>query len=170
MNSKLVLLDRDGTLIEHVHYLCDPEQVRLLPGAVEALTVLKARGYRLVLISNQSGVGRGYFAAAAVEAVNQRMQELLGPAALDLMLYCPHEPQAACDCRKPRTGMVMEACRRLGASLDGAVMVGDSDCDMQLARNLKIPGYLLGSPQLPGLALLPSLLDQQQGPLHTHRG
>lgn len=170
MNFKLALLDRDGTLIEHVPYLSDPHQVKLLPGTLQGLRQLRRRGYRLVLVSNQSGVGRGYFPALAVEAVNQRMQELLGQEALDLILYCPHEPRAGCDCRKPRTGMALEACRRLQATLEGALVVGDSDCDMELARNLGIAGYRLGSPELPRLDLLPGLLDQGQGTLNADRG
>ncbi|MBX3170272.1 MAG: HAD family hydrolase [Candidatus Eremiobacteraeota bacterium] len=154
MSSKLALLDRDGTLIEHVHYLSDPEQVRLLPETVEGLLALKRLNFRLVLVSNQSGVGRGYFDEHAVHRVNERMQELLRPhgAELDLMLFCPHAPQDHCPCRKPKTGMAEQACQLLSANLKGAIMVGDSDCDMELAQALGIPGYRVGTPQLPGLA------------------
>ena len=159
MNSKLALLDRDGTLIEHVHYLSDPEQVRLLPGTTEGLLALKRLNYRLVLVSNQSGVGRGYFDADAVRRVNERMQELLRPhgVELDLMLFCPHSPQEDCACRKPRTRMAEQACLLLGATLEGAIVVGDSDCDMELARALGVPGFRVGTPELVGLT---GLLDQ----------
>ena len=154
MNSRLALLDRDGTVIEHVHYLSDPEQVQLRPGTVAGLLELKRRNYRLVLVSNQSGVGRGYFSEAAVQAVNQRMQELLRPhgAELELMLYCPHTPQDNCACRKPRPGMAEQACRQLGATLEGAIVVGDSDCDMELARALGLPGYRVKTAELPDLS------------------
>ena len=154
MNSKLALLDRDGTLIEHVHYLSSPEQVQLRPGTIEGLLELKRLHYRLVLVSNQSGVGRGYFSAAAVEAVNERMQELLRPhgAELELLLYCPHTPQDACSCRKPRPGLAKQACQQLGVSLKGAIVVGDSDCDMDLARALGVPGYRVKTPELPDLS------------------
>lgn len=166
MNSKLALLDRDGTLIEHVPYLSDPEQVRLLPETVEGLLGLKRLNYRLVLVSNQSGVGRGYFEEAAVRAVNERMQELLRPhgAELELLLFCPHAPEQNCRCRKPRPGMAEQACEQLSASLEGAIVVGDSDCDMELSRCLGIPGYRVGTPELAGLA---GLLNQLQGPLHS---
>lgn len=162
MSSRLALLDRDGTLIEHVHYLSDPAQVRLLPGTLEGLRHLRQRGYTLVMVSNQSGVGRGYFSLEIVEAVNQQMQQLLraGGVPLDLLLYCPHSPQANCSCRKPNPGMAEQACRHFQTTLEGALVVGDSDCDMDLAVNLKLPGYRLGSPQLPRLDLLPALLDQ----------
>lgn len=166
MNSRLALLDRDGTLIEHVHYLHDPEQVRLLPGTVEGLLALKRLNFRLVMVSNQSGVGRGYFDEEAVRAVNERMQDLLRPhgAELEVLLYCPHAPETKCDCRKPGPGMAIEACRLLQTTLDGAIVVGDSDCDMQLAEGLGLPGYRVGTPELPGLA---GLLQQLQGPLNS---
>lgn len=142
-SDRLALLDRDGTLIEHIPYLSDPKQVRLLPGVVEGLQGLRCLGFRLVLVSNQSGVGRGYFGTAEVDAVNQRMSELLGEheVFLDLMLYCPHAPGDSCQCRKPACGMALEASRRLGVSLEGAIVVGDSDCDMALAENLGAIGY-----------------------------
>ncbi len=159
MNSKLALLDRDGTLIENAHYLSEPEGVRLLPGTIEGLQALKRLNYRLVLVSNQSGVGRGYFDEASVHLVHERLQELLRPhgAELELMLFCPHAPQDDCRCRKPKTGMAEQACQLLSATLEGAVVVGDSDCDMQLAEALGIPGYRVGTPELPDLA---SLLHQ----------
>ncbi len=160
MNSrKLALLDRDGTLIEHIPYLQDPEQVRLLPGTVDGLLGLRKRGFWLVLVSNQSGVGRGYFSIAAVEAVHQRLQELLSPhgAQLDLLLYCPHAPDHGCDCRKPAPGMAHQACVQLKANLEGAIMVGDSDCDMQLAERLQIDGYRI-CPGLPSLELVAAQL------------
>jgi D-glycero-D-manno-heptose 1,7-bisphosphate phosphatase len=166
VNSKLALLDRDGTLIEHIHYLCDPEEVRLLPGTLEGLWGLKRLNFRLVMVSNQSGVGRGYFDEQAVQAVNARLQELLRPhgVELELLLYCPHSPEAACGCRKPATGMAEEACRRLGASLEGAIVVGDSDCDMELARALGLPGYRVGTTELADLS---GLLHQLEGPLDS---
>jgi histidinol-phosphate phosphatase family protein len=162
VNSKLALLDRDGTLIEHVHYLADPHQVRLLPGTGEGLQQLKQRGYKLVMVSNQSGVGRGYFTQDRVEAVNRRLQELLADAGaqLDLLLYCPHAPEARCACRKPQPGMAEQACRHFQTTLRGALVVGDSDCDMELATRLNLPGYRLGSDLLPRLDLLAALLDQ----------
>ena len=162
MNSKLALLDRDGTLIEHVHYLSDPAAVRLLPGTVEGLLELKRLGYRLVMVSNQSGVGRGYFGEAEVGAVNARMQELLAAhgVELELLLYCPHSPEERCACRKPAPGMAKEACRLLETTLTGAIVVGDSDCDMDLARTLQVPGYRVGTPDLAGLDGLAGLLEQ----------
>lgn len=159
--SRLAFLDRDGTLIRHVPYLHDPQQVELLPGTVEGLRGLRELGFALVMISNQSGVGRGYFGLDQVEAVNGRLQQLLRPfgVELDLMLYCPHSPEVGCGCRKPGPELALLAQRQLGLDLQGALMVGDSDCDVDFARNLGIAGYRIGSSQLPGLDRLPALLQ-----------
>lgn len=172
MNSKIAFLDRDGTLIENAHYLSDPDGVRLLPGTLEGLLDLKKRGFRLVLVSNQSGVGRGYFPESAVERVNQRLQELLAPhgAELELLLYCPHAPEADCRCRKPRPGMVQAACQKLGVGLEGCIVVGDSDCDIQLAESLGLPAFRVGTPELPGLDGLAGLLDELESSLHSQGG
>lgn len=168
MNSRLALLDRDGTLIQHIPYLSDPAQVRLLPGVPEGLLELRRRQYKLVMVSNQSGVGRGYFAQEQVEKVNQRLQELLEPhgAQLDLMLYCPHAPQSNCDCRKPRPGLALMAAQKLNCGLEGGLVFGDSDCDMELALALKLPGLRMGSSLLPGWSQLTTALNQLQGPLN----
>lgn len=158
--ARLAFLDRDGTLIRHIPYLCRPEQVELLPGTIEGLTGLRQMGFRLVLASNQSGVGRGYFGMDDVEAVHRRLQALLegGGVGLDLLLYCPHAPDAGCRCRKPGPEMAQRAQRQLGLGLEGAIMVGDSDCDMEFARGLGISGYRLGTPELLTLDRLPALL------------
>jgi D-glycero-D-manno-heptose 1,7-bisphosphate phosphatase len=107
-------------------------------------------------------VGRGYFSESAVHSVNERMQELLRPhgAELDLLLYCPHTPEANCDCRKPKPVMVYQGCKALGADLRGSIVVGDSDCDMELAQYVGLPGFRVGTPELPGLDGLAGLLDQ----------
>ncbi len=150
--KQLALLDRDGTLIEHIPYLSDPDQVRLLPGTAEGLKSLQEQGYWLVLVSNQSGVGRGYFDCGQVEAVNERMQQLLlaQGIGLDLLLYCPHAPEAACGCRKPSPGMAEQAMQTLPSTGTGLV-VGDSDCDMQLGERLGWPAFRIGQGHFPSL-------------------
>lgn len=144
MADRLLLLDRDGTLVVHVPYLHDPEQVELLPGVLQALRRFKAAGWKTAMVTNQSGVGRGYFPEERVREVNARLQELLEDCPLDLMLYCPHGPDHGCECRKPLTGMGLKAAEELQVELKNAVMVGDSDCDLELARALGIPGYRVG--------------------------
>jgi D-glycero-D-manno-heptose 1,7-bisphosphate phosphatase len=159
MKRKLALLDRDGTLIEHVHYLSDPEQVRLLPGVAEGLRALRELGYALAMVSNQSGVGRGLFSAERVDEVNARLAELLaqGGVRLDELLFCPHHPDEGCRCRKPGPAMAEEAARRLGGDLPRSIVVGDSDCDMLLAQAIGARGFRVGGLVPPGDFAVPDM-------------
>jgi histidinol-phosphate phosphatase family protein len=126
-----VLLDRDGTLIEDVPYNGDPERIRPRPGALEALAALRAAGVRLALVSNQSGVGRGLLTLEQVDAVNRRLEELLGP--VGPWLICAHAPEDECECRKPRPGLVVRALAELGVSPDRCAMIGDIGADVEAA-------------------------------------
>lgn len=141
MSSPAVFLDRDGTIIEETGYLSDPEKVALLPGAAEALVRLKAAGFRLVVLTNQSGVARGFFGEEELAAVNRRLDmELAGKgASIDAYYYCPHHPQYGtmvdCDCRKPRTGMADRAALEHGLDLARSYFVGDKGSDVLLGKN-----------------------------------
>ena len=143
VGGKAVFLDKDGTLVEDVPYNVDPAQVRLMPGAVEGLRLLDAAGYRLVVISNQSGVARGFFAEEALAAVETRLRELLAEAGVSLggFYYCPHHPQGcvagyaiACDCRKPQPGLVVRAAQEQGLDLSQSWFVGDILDDVEAGR------------------------------------
>ena len=127
-----LFLDRDGTLIHDKHYLADPAGVELLPGVGEALHSCVERGMRLFVVSNQSGVGRGFFSEDAVQSCNARLAELLVPHGVSFaaVYFCPHAPEAACDCRKPGIGMWLRA--RAEFDLDPATcgMIGDKPEDM----------------------------------------
>ena len=140
-----ILLDRDGTLIEERHYLSDPGGVVLLPGVVEGLRALRAEGFALVVATNQAGVGRGLFPEEQVAAVHGRLSELLAAqgARLDGIFYCPHHPDAGCDCRKPATGLARQAAAALGPGAAPVAVVGDKRCDIDLARALGVPGILV---------------------------
>ena len=138
-----VFLDKDGTLLEDVPYNVDPEQVRLAPGAAEGAEMLAAAGYPLVVISNQSGVARGFFAEAALAAVERRMRELL--AELDVPLagffYCPHHPEGRvaryaikCNCRKPAPGLLLSAAQDLQLNLARSWMIGDILDDVEAGK------------------------------------
>src|SRR3712207_7937373 len=109
-----VLLDRDGTLLVDVPYNGDPERVRPMPGAAEALARLREAGVPTALITNQSGIGRGLVDREQVDAVNARMEELLGPVGPKAI--CPHGPDDGCACRKPRPGLVLQAAEALGVA------------------------------------------------------
>ncbi|MBX5470273.1 MAG: HAD-IIIA family hydrolase [Thermoleophilaceae bacterium] len=129
---RAVLLDRDGTLIHDVPWNGDPGRVAALDGVRAALDRLRAAGVPLAVVTNQSGVGRGLLGRAQVEAVNRRVEELLGP--FDHWAVCPHAPGEGCGCRKPRPGLVLEAAGRLGVPPRRCVVVGDTGADVEAAR------------------------------------
>ena len=141
------LLDRDGTLIVERDYLADPEGVELLPGAAEGLRRMRGLGLALVVVTNQSGVGRGYFSETTLRAVHERMESLLAREGvrLDGIYYCPHAPDDGCDCRKPATGLADRAARELGFALHRSAVVGDKGSDVALARALGVPAVLVGT-------------------------
>ena len=140
-----VLLDRDGTIIQNHDYLADSAQVRLLPGVRDAIQAFNAVGLPVAVLTNQSGVARGLIPPGALEQIHARLREELraGGARVDGIWYCPHGPEHACDCRKPAAGMAHQAAAALGLDLRAAVMAGDSDPDLGLARGLGIPGFLV---------------------------
>ena len=138
-----LFVDRDGTVIVDKDYLADPTQVELIEGSAEALKAARRAGYKIVILSNQSGVARGYFDIEAVERVNARMLELLMKKGVqvDGSYYCPHLPGAPvseysreCLCRKPSPGMAEDAASTLGVDLRHSVVIGDKESDMQLGR------------------------------------
>jgi histidinol-phosphate phosphatase family protein len=127
-----VLFDRDGTLVEDVPYNGDPELVTPMPTARAALDRLRAAGVPTAVVSNQSGVARGLLAPADVDAVNARVEALLGP--LGPWAWCPHGPADGCDCRKPAPGLVLRAAARLGVDPSRCAVVGDIGADVDAAR------------------------------------
>jgi len=147
-----VFLDRDGTLIDELGYLGDPDGVHLYPGAAAAVRALNEAGLPVVLVTNQSGVARGMFTEADVAAVHRRLERELAAegARLDLVLYCPHHPEhgappyrAACDCRKPLPGMYVRGARELGLDVERSFVVGDSARDLEGARAAGVAHLLL---------------------------
>jgi histidinol-phosphate phosphatase family protein len=143
-----VFLDRDGTLIEDVGYPRDPERVLILPGVTEALRRLTAAGRLLVVVSNQSGIGRGIVTAEEARAVHERFVaefEAAGVRFADVR-YCPHGPDEGCRCRKPSPGMLCDAAEALGVSLPDSFMVGDKLSDVTAGRRAGCGTVLLKSP------------------------
>ena len=136
--KQYVLLDRDGTMIVEREYLADPAGVTLLPRTVEGLRTLQTAGFGLIVVTNQSGIGRGFFDEAALAAVHARMRELLAGEniALDGIYYCPHVDDDGCNCRKPRTGLAEQAGRELGFDAAQTYVVGDKAIDVELAEAL----------------------------------
>lgn len=145
--AALILLDRDGTIIKDKHYLSDPDDIELLPGVVLGLLRLKALGCRLAVVSNQSGVGRGYFSTEDVERCNARLAELLAAEGvrLDAVYFCPHDPDAACECRKPAPGMGWQACEEFGLPPNRTFVIGDKPCDVDLGARLGARSVLVST-------------------------
>lgn len=131
-----VFLDRDGTLVRETEYLRDPEAVELLPGVARALRNLVEAGVPLIVVSNQSGVGRGMFTAAEVHAVMARLRRELRIHGVEIsaIYFCPHRPDEGCPCRKPRAGLLERAAEDLHLSLAGSVMIGDKRIDAAAGR------------------------------------
>jgi D-glycero-D-manno-heptose 1,7-bisphosphate phosphatase len=138
-----VFLDKDGTLVQDVPYNVDPPRLRLMPGAAEGLRALHRAGYRLIVVSNQSGVARGYFAEEALAAVERRLRDVLAEAGVPLasFYYCPHHPEGtvaryarACSCRKPAPGLILTAAREQGVDLARSWFIGDIVDDVEAGR------------------------------------
>lgn len=158
-----VFLDRDGTINEDVGYLSDPDGLVIIGGAGKAISLLNAEGVKVIVISNQSGVGRGYYTEEDVEAVNARLKELLERegAAIDGIYYCSHHPDIDCDCRKPKTGLAEKAALEHEIA-SRAYVVGDKATDIGLARNLLAKGILVltgkGAHELEGMEEAPDFI------------
>jgi D-glycero-D-manno-heptose 1,7-bisphosphate phosphatase len=121
--------------MEEAHYCSHPDQVRIISGVPEALRELKNAGYRLVVITNQSGIGRNYYTLADYEAVQARFLQLLGEDLIDATYFCPEAPEMASPRRKPATGMVVEAQRDLAIDLARSWFIGDKAVDVQCGHN-----------------------------------
>ena len=141
--TKIVYLDRDGTLNVDYGYISDPNKLVLYPGVAEGIAALKKAGFFVAVVTNQSAIGRGIASLREIESVNAKLQlELLreNPAAvLDIVLYCPHGPDDNCGCRKPKTGLVLPLKERIGLDPIESFVVGDKESDLQFGENLGIP-------------------------------
>lgn len=133
---KLVILDRDGVINQDSpSYIKSPDEWKPIPGSLEAIALLNQAGYRVLVATNQSGVGRGLFEMATLNAIHDKMHRALGLVGgrVDGIFYCPHAQDAGCDCRKPKPGLLEEISRRFGVSLEGVPFIGDSLRDLQAA-------------------------------------
>ncbi len=144
MNNRAVFLDRDGTINEECGYLNHIDRLKLIEGAAEAVSLLKRHGLKTIVVSNQSGVARGYFPEHLLEPLHKKIQALLGErgGALDAIYYCPHHPRVGdppykqeCQCRKPKLGMIHRAERELAVDARQSYMVGDKLGDVEFGKN-----------------------------------
>lgn len=136
--KRFVILDRDGTLIVERNYLSSPDGVELLANAAVGLRRFKELGWGRLIVTNQSGIGRGYFTWDVVDAIHTQMKALFARhgAEIDGIYVCPHAPEDDCDCRKPRTGLVRKAAADWGFDPSDCLFVGDKACDVELGRAL----------------------------------
>lgn len=141
---RAVLLDRDGTLIIDVPYNGDPDKVQPLPGIADTLATLRRNHIPLGVLTNQSGIARGHINRAQADAVNRRVDELLGP--FDVWEVCPHGPDDGCACRKPAPGMILNACRTLRLQPHETAFIGDIGTDVDAAQAAGATGVLIPTP------------------------
>jgi D-glycero-D-manno-heptose 1,7-bisphosphate phosphatase len=141
--SPAVFLDRDGTLMRDVDYCGDPNDVHVFPGAADALRKLKEAGYKLIIITNQSAIGRGYFTEGDYRAVEREVVRQLGENLIDATYFCPHVPDGQCECRKPQPGMILQGARDHHLDLRQSFFIGDKQSDVECGRNAGVKTVLV---------------------------
>jgi histidinol-phosphate phosphatase family protein len=132
--NKAVFLDRDGTINRDVPYCSKPDDFELLPGAAEAISLFNEHGFKVIVVTNQSGIGRGYFSEEMLARIHERIKILLDEqgARIDAVYYCPHHPDEGCNCRKPQPEMVLSAAKDLDIDLKQSYIIGDADVDIEM--------------------------------------
>ena len=137
-SQRTVFLDRDGTIIKEKDFIKDPQEIEFISGSIQAIKILKNLGYKIIVVSNQSGVGRGILTEEMVKKVNHFFMRKLAEkdAPVDAIYYCPHHPDQNCDCRKPETGMLKKAAKDHKLNLEDAVVIGDKLTDVRLGKNI----------------------------------
>ncbi len=152
--SKVVFLDRDGTINEEVNYLHRPEELKFLDGVPEAIKLLKDNGFKIIVVTNQAGVARGYYTCKDVEDLHSFMNEELEKTGtgIDAFYYCPHHPtegtgeyRVKCDCRKPGTGLFKRAEEDFDVDKAHSYMIGDNIIDIEAGVNYGVPSILVGT-------------------------
>jgi D-glycero-D-manno-heptose 1,7-bisphosphate phosphatase len=143
---KLIILDRDGVInYDSEQFIKSPDEWRPIPGSLQAISRLNHAGFRVVVATNQSGLGRGLFDMATLIAINDKMHRALAQLGgrIDALFYCPHTADSACECRKPKPGMLIEIGNRFGVELTGVPCVGDSVRDLQAAAAVEAQPILV---------------------------
>jgi len=137
-DGKTVFFDRDGTIMHDVNYCSDPKDVHVFPCVAESLRKLKARGFKLIMITNQSGIGRGYFTREQYNAVHAEVLRQLGEPLIDATYVCPHVPGVESECRKPAPGMILQGAHEHAIDLSRSIMIGDKEIDVHCGHNAGI--------------------------------
>ena len=151
-NNKCVFLDRDGVLIEDVGYLKNPEDIIIMPNSIEALKILKAAGFLLIIVTNQAGIAKGFFSMEDLAAVHEKLSKIYenNGIIIDDLYFCPHHEKGTvepynikCSCRKPETGMVLKSVEKFNIDTDKSFMIGDKDSDIVLAKNSGLKSFYI---------------------------
>ncbi len=137
-NAPAVFFDRDGTIMHDANYCSDPKQVRLFPFVPESLRRLKAAGFKLIMVTNQSGIGRGYFTPAQYKIVHAEVLRQIGEPLIDATYFCPDIPGVQSECRKPAPGMVLQGATENNVDLVRSIFVGDKEIDVHCGHNAGI--------------------------------
>ena len=171
--EKVVFLDRDGTINEEVHYLHKPEDLHFLDGGSQAVRMLRQAGFKLVVITNQAGVARGYYTCKDVERLHEYMNEQLKKegAWIDAFYYCPHHPvygvgkyKQVCHCRKPEIGMFEMAEKRFFVEKSHSYMIGDKWIDIEAGLRYGVKGILVGTGY--GFSLKKEMEEKGERPIY----
>lgn len=143
---KIIVLDRDGVInLDSEQFIKKPDEWKPIPGSLEAIARLNESGWRVVIASNQSGLGRGLFDMDTLNAINEKMTKALGQVGgrIDAIFFCPHTADSTCDCRKPKPGMFLQIAERFNADMKGVPVVGDSLRDLQAGAAVGCKPYLV---------------------------
>jgi D,D-heptose 1,7-bisphosphate phosphatase len=145
MANRAVFFDRDGVINKEIGYLDSPDKVEIIPGVSEAISLLNKNKFKVVVITNQSGIARGYFTESTLNEINDFIKSELEKdhGKIDAVYYCPHHPDEGCDCRKPKIGMIEKAKEDLDIDLENSYLIGDKVTDVQTGVNAKLKSILL---------------------------
>jgi histidinol-phosphate phosphatase family protein len=137
LQNKAVFIDRDDTINKDVPYCSRPEDFVLLPEVGPGIRLLREAGFKIVVVTNQSGIARGYFTHEVLKSIHAKMQADLGAynAFIDAIFYCPHHPDDNCDCRKPKPKMINDAALEMNIDITQSYVIGDSDKDVEMSNN-----------------------------------
>lgn len=150
MRNKAVFVDRDGTINVDVHYLDDPDKFEMYPGVPIGVKKLQEHGFKIIVITNQSGIARGYFTEEQLSGVHERMKQEFQKfgVTLDGIYYCPHHPDDKCNCRKPNTGLFEKAIREHNINVEKSYMLGDKILDISAGEKIGVRTVLIPEPHL----------------------
>lgn len=146
MTNRAIFLDRDGTMAKDVNYCRRPEDFKLFPYTAKAIKLLKKHGFKVIVVTNQSGVARGYFTEETLARIHDKMKRELAKedAFVDAIYYCPHHPDDNCGCRKPKTKMILQAAQDINIDLSQSYVIGDLKMDIELGKAVGAKTILVG--------------------------